>query len=52
MARLAKPIPNTDIVHETGFAVGRGSIATLEIGTEVKILGTAMIKQINPAAPT
>jgi hypothetical protein len=32
---------------ETGFAVGRGPIATVEIGVEVKILAKAMIKQID-----
>ncbi len=30
-----------------GFVVGRGPIATVEIGTEVKILAKAMIKQID-----
>jgi len=30
-----------------GFAVRRGQIATVEIGTEVKVLAKAMIKQID-----
>jgi hypothetical protein len=34
-------------VVETGFAVARGTIATVEIGVEVKILAKAMIKQID-----
>jgi hypothetical protein len=36
----------TPIVEE-GFAVARGTIATVEIGVEVKILAKAMIKQID-----
>ena len=40
-------IPNTSTVFVPGFAVGRGLIATVEIGTEVKILAKAMIKQID-----
>lgn len=40
-------IPNTQSVTLPGFAVGRGQIATVEIGTEVKILAKAMIKQID-----
>jgi hypothetical protein len=40
-------IPNTRAVLLPGFAVGRGQIATVEIGTEVKILAKAMIKQID-----
>ena len=34
-------------IRDTGFAVGRGPIATIEIGVEVKILMKAMIKQID-----
>jgi hypothetical protein len=34
-------------VVEPGFAVARGTIATVEIGVEVKILAKAMIKQID-----
>jgi len=40
-------IPNTQPVALPGLAVGRGQIATVEIGTEVKILAKAMIKQID-----
>jgi hypothetical protein len=40
-------IPNTQAVFLPSFAVGRGQIATVEIGTEVKILAKAMIKQID-----
>src|SRR5579863_2780283 len=40
-------IPNAKAVDLPGFAVGRGQIATVEIGTEVKILAKAMIKQID-----
>ena len=40
-------VPNTQAVSLTGFEVGRGQIATVEIGTEVKILAKAMIKQID-----
>lgn len=40
-------IPNEDALAAPGFAVGRGRIATIEIGTEVKILAKAMIKQID-----
>jgi hypothetical protein len=40
-------IPGEKAVFEEGFSVGRGKIATVEIGTEVKILAKAMIKQID-----
>lgn len=40
-------IPNSAAAHLPGFEVGRGQIATIEIGTEVKILAKAMIKQID-----
>ena len=40
-------IPNTEPIALPGSAVGRGQIATIEIGTEVKILAKAMIKQID-----
>jgi hypothetical protein len=40
-------IPNTKGVMLPGFAVARGQIATIEVGTEVKILAKAMIKQID-----
>ena len=39
-------VPGEQSIGETGL-VGRGQIATLEIGTEVKILAKAMIKQID-----
>lgn len=40
-------VPNTAAIQDEGFTVHRGSIATIEIGTEVKILMKAMIKQID-----
>ncbi|MBI5479729.1 MAG: hypothetical protein HY906_12775 [Deltaproteobacteria bacterium] len=40
-------IPNIVAVVEPGFAVGRGPIANVEIGAEMKILAKAMIKQID-----
>lgn len=40
-------IPGEKAIFETGFALGRGQIATVEVGTEVKILAKAMIKQID-----
>jgi hypothetical protein len=40
-------IPNVEPLIETGYVVGRGPIATVEIGCEVKILAKAMIKQID-----
>jgi hypothetical protein len=40
-------VPGEEPKAETGFVVQRGPIATLEIGTEVKILAKAMIKQID-----
>jgi hypothetical protein len=40
-------IPGVIPVLEPEFAVARGPIATVEIGTEVKILAKAMIKQID-----
>ncbi len=40
-------VPNTDSIVDEGFVVRRGSIATIEIGIEVKILMKAMIKQID-----
>jgi hypothetical protein len=40
-------IPNIVAFVEPGFTVARGPIATVEIGTEVKILQKAMIKQID-----
>ncbi len=40
-------IPNEEALPAAGYSVGRGRIATLEIGTEVKVLAKAMIKQID-----
>jgi hypothetical protein len=40
-------IPGVQPVHDTGFKVARGPVATIEIGAEVKILAKAMIKQID-----
>jgi hypothetical protein len=40
-------IPNVVAIVEPGFVVARGPIATVEIGSEVKILQKAMIKQID-----
>lgn len=40
-------IPNAAAERVPGFVVARGPIATIEIGSEVKILAKAMIKQID-----
>ncbi len=40
-------IPGETPIFDTGYQVGRGPIATVEIGVEVKILAKAMIKQID-----
>lgn len=40
-------IPGEKAIVDSGYAVGRGPIATVEIGVEVKILAKAMIKQID-----
>jgi hypothetical protein len=40
-------IPGEAPIADTGYAVARGPIATVEIGVEVKILAKAMIKQID-----
>ncbi len=40
-------IPGVEPIEDPGFHVARGSIATVEIGVEVKILAKAMIKQID-----
>ena len=40
-------IPGTTPMIDPGFLVARGQIATVEIGVEMKILGKAMIKQID-----
>lgn len=41
------PIPNIAARFEPGFNVARGSTATVEVGTEVKIVAKAMGKQAN-----
>ena len=40
-------IPGETATFNAGYTVGRGPIATVEIGVEVKILAKAMIKQID-----
>ena len=40
-------IPGETPIFDTGYQIGRGPIATVEIGVEVKILAKAMIKQID-----
>jgi hypothetical protein len=40
-------VPNEKPITDPGYAVSRGKVATVEIGTEVKILSKAMIKQID-----
>jgi hypothetical protein len=40
-------VPHAQTTTAPGFVVHRGDIATVEIGTEVKILAKAMIKQID-----
>ncbi len=40
-------IPGEQPVTDPGYIVGRGPIATVEIGVEVKVLAKAMIKQID-----
>jgi hypothetical protein len=40
-------VPGETPLIDPGFAVARGTIATVEIGVEVKILAKAMIKQID-----
>lgn len=40
-------IPGEEVVEDPGFAVARGPIATILIGTEVKIICKAMIRQID-----
>lgn len=40
-------IPGEKTIRLPGFAVARGPVATIEIGVEVKLLATAMIKQID-----
>ncbi len=40
-------VPGATALTDTGCAVARGPVATVEIGVEVKILAKAMIKQID-----
>jgi hypothetical protein len=40
-------IPGEIAIFDPGYLVGRGPIATVEVGVEVKILAKAMIKQID-----
>ena len=44
---FGRRVPSAEAVTEDGFEVGRGQIATVEIGAEVKILAKAMLKQID-----
>ncbi len=44
---LGEIIPGEVAIFDPGYLVGRGPIATVEIGVEVKILAKAMIKQID-----
>jgi hypothetical protein len=44
---LGEIIPGETAIFDAGYRVGRGPIATVEIGVEVKILAKAMIKQID-----
>jgi hypothetical protein len=40
-------VPGEAPITDSGFAVARAAVATVEIGVEVKILAKAMIKQID-----
>lgn len=44
---LGELVPTAVALTEKGFRVARGPVATMEIGTETKILAKAMIKQID-----
>lgn len=44
---LGEVVAGHSALREKGFAVARGQIANVEIGTEVKVLSKAMIKQID-----
>jgi hypothetical protein len=46
-ATFGEIVPHSAAVAAIGFVVQRGEIATVEIGTEVKIMAKAMIKQID-----
>jgi hypothetical protein len=40
-------VPGETAIFDAGYEVGRGIVATIEIGVEVKIIAKAMIKQID-----
>ncbi len=42
-----KEFRGTAAVHDSGFKVARGPVATIEIGVEVKIVAKSMIKQLD-----
>lgn len=44
---FGEAIPGQAVARPPGYAVGRGFIATIEIGAECKVLAKAMIKQID-----
>jgi hypothetical protein len=44
---LGERVPGTKLIHDKGFDVPRGQIATVEIGTEVKVIAKSMIKQFD-----
>jgi hypothetical protein len=44
---FGESLPTVPGVKESGFAVGVGPTANVQIGIEVKIVATAMIKQID-----
>ncbi len=46
-ATLGEILPGETAISEPDYRVGRGPIATVEIGVEVKVLAKAMIKQID-----
>jgi hypothetical protein len=46
-ATFGEAVPHSPVTSAPGFVVRRGEIATVELGTEVKILAKAMIKQID-----
>jgi hypothetical protein len=46
-ATFGEIIPGETAIIDPGYLLGRGPIATVEIGIEVKVLAKAMIKQID-----
>jgi hypothetical protein len=44
---FGETVPATPVLSDPGFLVARGTVATVEIGVEMKILSKAMIKQID-----